>query len=60
MPKQDAIIQIINVNVELIRELLSEKAYTDSEGNVTDKALIDFSQEHRFLNDIEILLMQLQ
>lgn len=60
MPKQDAIIQIINVNIELIRELLSEKAYLNSEGNTTDKALIDFSREHRFLNDIEILLMQLQ
>lgn len=54
MPKQDAIIQIINVNIELIRELLADKT---NEYSLID---LDFSQEERFLNDIETLLIQLQ
>lgn len=60
MPKQEAIIQIINVNLELIREMLSDKAYTNSDGEVIDNALIDFSREQSLINDIETLLMQLQ
>jgi hypothetical protein len=60
MPKQDAIIQIINVNLEILHELLGDKTYTTPDGQVTDKALLDFSREHSLINDIETLLMQLQ
>ena len=54
MPKQDAIIQIINVNLEVIRELLDDKT---SEYSLID---LDFSREQSLINDIETLLIQLQ
>lgn len=60
MPKQEAVVQIINVNLEILRENLAEKSYYDSGGKNTGKASIDYSQEFSLINDIEILLMQLQ
>lgn len=49
MPKQDAIVDKINENLEMLRTLLDDRRFTAEE----------FSQEEELINDIEILLMQL-
>jgi hypothetical protein len=49
MPKQDAIVEKINENLEMLRTLLDDRRFTAEE----------FSQEEELINDIEILLMQL-
>jgi hypothetical protein len=49
MPKQDAIVEKINENLEMLRTLLDDRRFTAE----------DFSQEEELINDIEILLMQL-
>lgn len=49
MPKQDAIVEKINENLEMLRTLLDDRRFTAEE----------FSQEEELINDIEILLMQI-
>jgi hypothetical protein len=50
MPKQDAFVELINENLEELRTLLDERAYTAE----------DFQPELEIINQIEILLMQLR
>ena len=50
MPKQDAIVDIISENLEELRTLLDDRAFTSD----------DYSEEQNLINNIEILLMQLR
>lgn len=50
MPKQDAVVDIINENLEELRTLLEDRKWVAE----------DFSEEQNLINNIEILLMQLR
>ena len=50
MPKQDAIVEVISENLEELRTLLDDRAFTSD----------DYSEEQNLINNIEILLMQLR
>lgn len=50
MPKQEAVVEAINENLEELRTLIDENAYTYQ----------DAEAGQNLINNIEILLMQLQ